>query len=103
MGSNPVAVTWKDLKYEAKHYTYNFQKYEAIRSFGDSIYTCKANIVKAEEDQSNMLKHIVEFNDKPRPRSIEGNNKKRDTYQSACALYEGRELTLNGFKSEVFP
>ena len=49
-----------------------------------------------------MLKHIVEFNDKPRPRSIEGNDKKRDTYQSACALYEGRELALNGFKSEVF-
>ena len=50
-----------------------------------------------------MLKHIVEFNDKPRPRSIKGNDKKRDTYQSACALYEGRELALNGFKSEVFP
>ena len=38
----------KDLKYETKRYIYNFQQYEAIRSFGDSIYTRKANIVEAD-------------------------------------------------------
>ena len=37
-----------------------------------------------------MLKHIVEFNDKPRPRSKEGKIKKRDTYEIAYTLYEGR-------------
>ena len=41
---------------------------ETIRSFDDSIYTPKANIVGAEEDQSNLLKIIVEFNDKSRSR-----------------------------------
>ena len=29
--------------------------------------------------------------------------KKRDTYESACALYEGPEITFNVFKSGVFP
>ena len=29
--------------------------------------------------------------------------KKRDTYESAYALYEGRKLTLNAFKSRIFP
>ena len=29
--------------------------------------------------------------------------KKPDTYESAYALHEGRELTLNAFKSEIFP
>ena len=35
-----------------------------IRSFGDSIYTCKINLVEAEEDQINLLNNIVEFNNK---------------------------------------
>ena len=29
--------------------------------------------------------------------------KKRNTYESAYVLYEGRELSLNAFKSEIFP
>ena len=32
----------------------------------------------------------------------DGKNKKRDTYESSSALYEGRELTLNAFKSGIF-
>ena len=35
----------RDLIYEAKKYLYDFQPYEMIRYFGDSIYTCKAKIV----------------------------------------------------------
>ena len=86
-----------------KKYMYDFQQYEKIRSFGNSIHTGKANVVKAKEDQSNLLHNIVEFNYKSRPRSKEGKTKKRDTYESAYALYEGRELTLNTFKSVIFP
>ena len=59
----------KDLKYEAKIYQYIFQQYETLRSFGESTYTRKSNIVEAEEDQRNLLKDIVEFNDKSRTRS----------------------------------
>ena len=39
-------IKQRDLIYEAKKYLYNFQPYEMIRSFGDSIYTCKAKIVE---------------------------------------------------------
>ena len=70
-----------------------------IRSFGTSIYTGKINIDEAEVDQSNLLKNLVGFNKKSRPRTIEV----KDTYESAYALYEGRKLTLNGFKSRIFP
>ena len=70
-----------------------------IRSFGASIYTGKINIDEAEVDQSNLLKNLVGFNKKSRPRTIEV----KDTYESAYALYEGRKLTLNGFKSRIFP
>ena len=96
-------IKWKNLKYETRKYIYDFEQYETIRSFGDSIYTRKANIVEAEADQNNPLKNIVEFTEKSRPRSKEGKDKKRDIYESAYALYEGRGLALNKFKSRVFP
>ena len=35
------------------------------------------------------------FNNKSRPK----NSKDKKTFDSVSALYEGRELTLNGFKS----
>ena len=60
-----------------KEYIYDFQRYEVMRFFGYSIYTRKANIAEVEEDQSNLLKNIVEFNNKSRPRSKGGKDKDR--------------------------
>ena len=40
--------------------------------FCESLYTYKASIVEAEEEQSNLLKNIVKFNNKFRPRTTEG-------------------------------
>ena len=61
------------------------------------------NIDEAEEDQSNILKNIVEFNEESRTRTKESKDKKRDTYEGVSALYEGRKLTLKAFKSGTFP
>ena len=36
----------KDLKYESNKYRFDFQQFETIRSFGDSIYNGKINIKK---------------------------------------------------------
>ena len=55
---------------------HDFQQYDTIRSFGDSMYNCKLNIIEAEEDQNNLLNNIVEFDNKSRPRSKEGKDKK---------------------------
>ena len=54
-------------------------------------------------DQSNLFKNLLEFNDKSIPRTAEGKDKKRNTYESTYALYEGRELILNAFRSGMFP
>ena len=51
-------------------------------------------------DESNLFKNIVEFT---RPRTIEGKDKKWDTYESAYALYEGQQLILNAFRRGIFP
>ena len=69
----------EDLKYKTKNYIYDFQQYETIRSFGESIYTQNISIVETQEDQSNLLKNIVEFNNKSRPKNKEVEDKKRDT------------------------
>ena len=47
---------------------YDFQQFETIRSFGESIVRGKITISEAEEDQSNLLRNMVEFN-KSRPRA----------------------------------
>ena len=94
-------IKWKDLKYKTKNYTYDFQQYQTIRSFGESIYIGKINIDEAEMDQSSLLKNLVGFKNKSRPRTIEGKDKK-NTYESAYDLYEGRELTLDTFKSGIY-
>ena len=84
---------------------YDFQQYETIISFGDSIFTHKANIEHEanEEHQSNLLNNIVEFNNKSGSISKEGKDKRRDTHKKTYALYECRKSTLNTFKSGTFP
>ena len=53
-------------------------------------------------DQANLLENMVKFNNKSRPRSKEDKDKKRNTFDCVNALYEGRELSLNALKSEIF-
>ena len=36
-----LKIEQKDLKYKANKYLYDFQQFETIRSFGESIYTGK--------------------------------------------------------------
>ena len=48
---------WEEkFKQEENKYKYDFQQYETIRSFGESIYADKSTINEAEEDQRNLLK-----------------------------------------------
>ena len=42
-------------KINQKDYRYDFQQYQMIRSFGESIYTGKIKTNEAEMDQSNLL------------------------------------------------
>ena len=66
----------KDLIYKVNKYKYDFQQYETIRYFGESIYTGKSNIDEAEMDQSNLLENKIEFSEKSRSRKKEDKEKK---------------------------
>ena len=58
-------------------------------------------------NQTTLLENIIKFNNKlsriNRPRSLENKDKKRNTFDSVNALYESPELTLNTFRSRIFP
>ena len=40
---------------------------------------------------------------KSKSRSTEDKDKKQNTFDSVCALYEGQELTFNAFRNGIFP
>ena len=92
----------KDLKYKTKKCINDFQQFETIRLFCNNICTGKVDIDKAEINHTNLLENMVKFNDKSKPKTKKGKNKKGDIYESVNALYERRELTLNDLKSEIF-
>ena len=54
-------------------------------------------------NQTNQLENMKKFNNKSRPKTEEGKYKKRNTFDSESALYEGRELTLNASRKRIFP
>ena len=59
--------------------------------------TSKAEIVKAEEDQSNLLKNIAEFTNKSRPRCENVRIKKRYLWKCKSSLRRSR------INSRIFP
>ena len=59
------------------------------KTFGENTYDGRTNIDQTEMDQGNLLKNIVEFRNRSRPRTTEGKDKKK-TYE-------------NDFKSRTFP
>ena len=61
----------KKLIYKESKYKYDFQQYETVRSFGDSIYTGEINTDEVEKDQSNLLENLVERDERSRPKTIE--------------------------------
>ena len=92
----------KDLVYKANKYKYDFQQYETIRSFGASISSCKISVDKADINQNSLLDSLKDFDSGSRPKATKFKNKKRNSYKSAYALYEGRKLVLNAFRSGLF-
>ena len=50
-----------------------------------------------------MLDILKDFNERSRPKTAEGKNEKINTYNCEYGLYEGWELVLNAFRSEIFP
>ena len=92
----------EDLVYETNKYKCDFQQYDVIKAFGDSIYNGKISIDEAEIDKSSLLEGLKDFDDRSKPKTVDGKNKKRNTYKSAYAPHADRQLILNAFRSGIF-
>ena len=87
--------------YETRKYVYNFQQFEAIRLFAKNMFADKITLNNADKHQSDLLIQIVDLNKDTNLRRIK--RKKRGTYESINVLYNGTQMVLDAFKSEIFP
>ena len=76
-------------------FIYDFQQFKGIQSFNENIISGKIAISETDEDQTNVLKNIVVFNNKCRPRTKEDKMKKRNTCHQVNVCCKGRALILN--------
>ena len=90
------------LIYRTNKNTYDFRKFNTIRTFGEDIYNDKITLEEADENQSDLLGEIKNFNDKTRPQTFKKKQMKEDTLSTLNNFYKAREMVHNGFKSKIF-
>ena len=85
-----------------KKHTYDFRKFNTIRTFGKDLYNSKITLEEADESQSDLLDEIKTFDNKTRPKTFWQKEIKKITLDNLNNFYEAREMVLNGFKSKIF-
>ena len=65
------------LYYRTNKYTFNFQNFQTISTFGRDIYNGKITTEEADEDQRDLLVEILNFKKKAKPKSPGKNNKQK--------------------------
>ena len=48
---------------------YDFRMFKTIRSFGDDIYSSHITINEADQEQSDLVEYILNFNNKTKPKN----------------------------------
>ena len=48
---------------------FDFRIFKTIRSFGDDIYSNKITINEGDQEQSDLVEYILNFNNKTRPKN----------------------------------
>ena len=96
------SIDREKLVYKTDRHTYDFRKFNAIRTFGKDIYNGKITLEEVHESQSDLLYEIKTFNDKARQKATWHKEMKEDVINNVNNLYEAREMALNGFISKIF-
>ena len=94
-------VNRNNIIYYLSKELFDFRIFKTIRSFGHDIYSNKITINEADQEQSDLVEYIWNFNNKARPKNKDD---KKYIYIliSTQNLYYGRELVINTFKSGLF-
>ena len=89
--------------YYSRKEPFDFRIFKTINSFGDNIYSRKIATNEADQEQSDLVEYILNFNNKTRPKIKDDEKNKKNVLNSAENFYYGRELVINLFKSRLFP
>ena len=94
-------VNRDNMIYYSSKEPFDFRMFKTVRSFGDDIYSSKITINESDQEESDLVQYILNFNNKTRPK-----NKDDKIYiyilNSTQNLYYGREVVVNAFKSRLF-
>ena len=88
------AVDREKLVYRASEYTYSFQNFRAIRTFGIDIYNGDITLKEADEDQSSLLNEIRNFRDETKPQDKEKKRKKKMFLQTCISFLKVEKKSL---------
>ena len=89
--------------YDLSKQPFDFRIFKTKRFFGDDIYNKRVNIDETYQEQSDLFGYFFYFNSKTKPKSKKDKRRKNDVFDSVENIYNGRELVINAFKSELFP
>ena len=96
-------VNRNKMVYKSTNKTYDFRNFKTIRAFGSEIRNNTINMDTANAEQIILTLHIKDFMNKTKPRDPELKEFKKEVFNSALALLEGRDMVYKAFQSGIFP
>ena len=84
----------------ASKYTYSFQNFRAIKTFGRDIYSDKITLKEADEDQASLLVEIMNFKKKLNHRK---NRKEKMFFKTCITVLRAEKKSLMLLTVKYFP
>ena len=84
-------VDREKLIYRASEYTYSFQNFQTIKTFGWDTYNGKITVKKADEDQTNLSVEIMNFKKKAKPQDPQKNRKKKLFFKTCMTFLRAQK------------
>ena len=69
-------VDREKLVYKTNEYTYSFENFQTIKTFGKDIYDGTITLKEADDYQTDLLVEIMNFRKKTKPKSPEKKRKR---------------------------
>ena len=92
-----------NMVYYSSKEPFDFRTFKTLRSFGDDIYNSKITVNEVDQEQSDLVRYIMNFNNKASPKNKDVKKTQKNILNKIENLYYGRELLIGAFKRGLFP
>ena len=99
------AVDRENFIYRASEYTYSFENFQTIKTFGRDIYvilTVKLLLKKADKEQQDLLIGVMNFKKKKQNHKIQKKYKKKMFFKTCMHILIVEKKSLMFFKVKHF-